>query len=249
MAKKYGFIFHTISNQLDLVQSGCSLLEAPKNKRLKTEHINATLRTALPIIKSAAIESGLRSSATQADRMVEMVASENIDYGKLKTHAAELARRIGDDLCNEWFVHIKPSMHQYYFGKELFGPDVAQKFQSAGEDIENAGKCLALSQNTAVVFHLMRAMETAVSALCSFHNIQNSDGTWGQLLQQLDQKIKALPKGANRDTWSECHANLHHVKQAWRNNTMHPKATYTSEQAEEVFQATRVFMKQLATLV
>ncbi len=58
-----------------------------------------------------------------------------------------------------------------------------------------------------------------------------------------------MPRGEQRDEWSGRHVNLYHVKQAWRNSTMHPKETCTSEQAKEVFDAVRVFMRQLATLV
>jgi hypothetical protein len=52
-----------------------------------------------------------------------------------------------------------------------------------------------------------------------------------------------------RDAWSESHSHLYHVKQAWRNGTMHPKKTYTQEEAEAVFAAVRVFMRHLAKLL
>jgi hypothetical protein len=58
-----------------------------------------------------------------------------------------------------------------------------------------------------------------------------------------------MPKGKKKDEWSHCHANLYHVKQAWRNPTMHPRETYTQEQAREVFATVRTFMEQLQTLI
>jgi hypothetical protein len=42
-------------------------------------------------------------------------------------------------------------------------------------------------------------------------------------------------------------AHLHAVKVAWRNPTMHIVNQYTPEQAEEVFNAVRGFMRHLAS--
>jgi hypothetical protein len=43
--------------------------------------------------------------------------------------------------------------------------------------------------------------------------------------------------------------NLVAVNRAWRVPTNHPKETYTPDQAQEVFDATRTFMRELAPLV
>ena len=137
----------------------------------------------------------------------------------------------------------------YFKAYESFGPSVEKSFPNTREDIECAGKCLALGQGAASVFHLMRAMESAVASLASALSIANPDREWGKLLSDIHAEIEKMPKGKRRHEWSECHANLYHVKQAWRNETMHPKATYTTQQAREVFDAVRVFMKQLAQLV
>jgi hypothetical protein len=58
-------------------------------------------------------------------------------------------------------LYIKADLLNYYTGKNLFGDDVDSKFPSTKEDIENAGKCIGVGQDTAAVFHIMRAMEAA----------------------------------------------------------------------------------------
>jgi HEPN domain-containing protein len=122
------------------------------------------------------------------------------------------------------------------------------------EDIEEAAKALALQRPTACVFHLMRAMEIAVKRLGKRVGVQNVDKEWGKILSDIGKGIEAMPfkteaEKRKRNRWSEVHTHLYHVKQAWRNDTMHPKQTYTREQAHEVFQACRVFMDRLADLV
>ena len=39
------------------------------------------------------------------------------------------------------------------------------------------------------------------------------------------------------------------MKLAWRNEVMHPKQTYTEEEALEVFAASKAFMRELASVV
>jgi HEPN domain-containing protein len=162
----------------------------------------------------------------------------------------EIHNRIHDDLKLRRFLSLE-SREIPYFGKarEIFGSKVEQKFPNATEDIEGAGNCLALGQPTAAVFHLMRAMELAVQTLSSTLDIQNVEREWGKLLSDIHKKIEKMPKGTVRDEWSEVHANLYHVKQAWRHSTMHPKETYTFEQARDVLSAVRAFMDHLSDLV
>jgi hypothetical protein len=155
---------------------------------------------------------------------------------------AELSQRHVYVMDERFVAYAEPK-------EPLFGLVVADKFPALAEDIENAGMCLALGQPTASVFHLMRAMEGAVGALCGRCSIPNPDREWGKLLSDLHRAIEAMPKGKERNAWSAAHANLYHVKQAWRNDTMHPKQTYTPDQAEHVFRAMRTFMAHLADLV
>ena len=131
-----------------------------------------------------------------------------------------------------------------------FGQSVDDAFPKASEEISEAAKCLALKRNTAAVFHLMRAMELAVQRLAEALGKSNpSEKVWGFILADIHTAIEAMPKGPERDAWSASHAHLYHVKQAWRNDTMHPKTTYTEQQAQDVFDAVKSFMCHLAPLV
>jgi hypothetical protein len=54
---------------------------------------------------------------------------------------------------------------------------------------------------------------------------------------------------ARRNRFSQAHAHLFHAKNAWRNEVMHPKATYTDAEAEELLSAVKTFMNNLASLL
>lgn len=128
--------------------------------------------------------------------------------------------------------------------------NIADRFPGASEEVSEAAKCLALGRCTASVFHLMRALEIAVAQAAGHLDPDLSlEKEWGKLLSDIGRKIEALPKGDLRNNWSENHSLLYHVKQAWRNTTMHPKKTYTVEEATSIFEATRSYMIHLASLL
>lgn len=161
-----------------------------------------------------------------------------------------LLHAFGDELKARTVVALSLRFGGLYKSSEPnFGKSVESAFPNAAEDISEAGKCLALEQSTAAVFHLMRAMEIAVQVLSAKLSISNCEREWGKLLSDITQKIELIPKGDERDRWSEVRTHLYHVKQAWRNGTMHPKQTYTMDEASAIFDACRSFMTELAAMV
>ena len=129
-----------------------------------------------------------------------------------------------------------------------FGRGVSDAFPEAIEEVEEAAKCLALERTTAVVFHLMRAIELAVAS-CSTKFGFIADKEWGKMLSDLGRGIESLPKGTLKTDWSAAHSLLFHVKEAWRNPTMHPKKTYTETESASVFEAVKAFMQALSPLI
>lgn len=160
----------------------------------------------------------------------------------------ELRERIEHELDGKAVYSIPAMVELLEPSAPLFGKAVDDKFPTAAEEISEAGKCLALGRSTASVFHLMRTMECAVRVLSEKIGISDTERVWGNLLSDMAVKIEKLPKGNERNQWSEAHTLLYHVKQAWRNDTMHPKEVHTPEQAKSIFEAVKVFMQHLATL-
>ena len=137
----------------------------------------------------------------------------------------------------------------------LFGEEVFQKFESSREDIEEAGKCLAVGRATASVFHLMRALESAVQKVGDKLGATITDSAgrglpWGVIAENMKPKIDAMPRGSDEQIkWYRVQSDLVVVNCAWRVPTNHPKETYTLEQATEVFDATKSFMRELSPLL
>ena len=156
------------------------------------------------------------------------------------------------ELGNRLIVCLK-GPHADLYGRDygLFGEDVDEAFPESAEDISEAGKCLALERYTAAVFHLMRGMESAVAVLAAklgatITNAQNETLAWGVLTGNIGDKIKSMDAGQEKDEWLGLHTLLYAVNRAFRTKTAHPKKTYTANEAEQAFYATRSFMQSMA---
>lgn len=76
----------------------------------------------------------------------------------------------------------------------------------------------------------------------------STDLEWGLILANMKAPIEAM-QGAEKNNWSEVFPLLYHVKNCWRNATMHPKQTYTDEEAAEVYNAVKSFIRRAAKLI
>jgi hypothetical protein len=138
--------------------------------------------------------------------------------------------------------------HLIYPDTPLFGFQVEDKLPSAVEDISEAGKCIGFNRATAGVFHLMRVMEIGVQKLGEKLDIEfSNEKMWLNILDQVNAKIKAM--GKQGQAYAAVAAHLYNVKLAWRNEVMHPKATYTLEEAKSIFVAVKNYMDELVKVI
>ena len=169
---------------------------------------------------------------------------------ELVSYIDDLRRRLIDQMEIVFCLFLDEGDKKLYdCSSTIFGDEVNCSFPMLLEDISEASKCLALHRYTACVFHLMRAMEGSVQALSAKLGIQNTSREWGKLLADIKPIIESMKPGDMRNAWSETFSLLYHVKQSWRNDTMHPKQTYTEDEARAIFSAVNAFMKSLASLV
>ena len=196
----------------------------------------------------------IRSADAQIARINEEVHSGNWRSIAelaiaLRPLIIDLHLRISDELRDRFFLVISSDNVSYYRQAEpLFGLEVESKFSQMSEDISEAGKCLALHRTTAAVFHLMRVMELAVQKFGDRLNVPLvSELNWQNILDQINKAIRARDHHAPlTKAYAAAAAHLYNVKVAWRNEVMHPKQTYTDEEALAIFNAVQFFVRDLA---
>ena len=168
----------------------------------------------------------------------------------------EVCNRIVDELKNVMFLRINPGMVEYYNSKNLFGIDDTKINDLIIEDIGESLKCFALNRYTACVFHLMRVMEQVVQIFGKKLRIKidPKHETWYQILVHVNKAIEKLPDKTTKQKekklkYKAASAHLDNVRIAWRNEVMHPKQTYTKEEAEDVINSVRIFVNDLAVIL
>ena len=149
-------------------------------------------------------------------------------------------------------VDLPPECKELYRqSKPPFGSEVEAKFPQMSEEISESGKCLALGRPTAAVFHLMRVMEIGTQKLGDKLGVQfASEKNWQNILDEVNKAIKAMDhKAAQTKAYAAAASHLYHVKLAWRNEVMHPKQTYTHDEATKVHAAVDAFIRDLASIL
>jgi hypothetical protein len=183
-------------------------------------------------------------------------ATQNVRATLFESHMKEVWSRLCDELEDQKLYCITEREAEALRPvSEVYGSQVAVKFNALIFDLEEASKAIAFGRGTAAVFHLMRAIEGAVAQAGEVLNVTVVDKydrglEWGKIISNMKTPIEAMDKADPRKAdWSEVQTLLFHVKDAWRNTTMHPKQTYTLEEAAEVLAAVRAFLRRLAPLV
>jgi hypothetical protein len=211
------------------------------------EGLKETLVKFCDLLKASVEELGLKFSLMHVERISEDI-KDHARYTKdTERLIHELQGRIQDELEDTVLLLLSAKYGAIWeSGAKAFGDATAAKFPTLTEDIAESAKCLATGRYTACVFHLMRIMESLVQQLgtklgISIIDHKNWEKNWHNILEEVDKAVKLLPKSAETVRINEASAHLHAVKLAWRNEVMHPKETYTEEQANEVFSHVKAF--------
>jgi hypothetical protein len=220
------------------------------------KNLRASLtNTALKSVRTAVEAAGMTRLLPQIGRIEGKVGK--IWENDLEPDLRNLGEAIRDELKGAYFLHVQAADIGLYGQPAGFGEKVSERFTEATDDIEAAGNCLAVGEATASVFHLMRVMELGVRALARCLKVRAIDpetANWNVIVDHVNVAINKLPTRtkamkARKAELAGASAALNSVRIATRNEVMHPKQMYTMEQARDVFQATRLFMRHLADLV
>jgi hypothetical protein len=195
---------------------------------------------------------GLKLAAEAArDYRVELESGKIKTYSDASEAIGTLDKIITLQLRENLFMFISPDRAALYAKPQLFGEAVNKRFSGCQYDIEESGNCYAAGRGTACAFHLMRVMEVAVQEFGTSLGIAlTNEKNWQNILDEINKAIRALSgKHGRTIALSQAAAHLYNVKVAWRNPTMHPKITYTLEEAADLISTVKAFMNELAQVV
>jgi hypothetical protein len=202
--------------------------------------------------KEASDTLGLTLTSQQCHALLMMFESK-ITFPEDQTLSqmfGEMTQRMRGELERHAFFYLDANLKDYY-SEQQFSPQAVENFPSATDDMLEAGKCYALSRHTASVFHLSRIVEVGLRVLTSDIGGKLRHD-WGAQLQEIEKELEKRYKAAGARTadeqfYSEAAAQIGHIKNAWRNPTMHIERRYSEEIAGDIFSAVKAFMRALAT--
>lgn len=155
------------------------------------------------------------------------------------------------------FLFVPRERRSYYEQREPpFGKIVEDNFPDANRDIAAAGRCFALDEWTASVFHCMRVLEHGLRFLAGKFNVPFTVDSWHRVISGIEIGIPNLrSKGHLTEddrrsitAYSEVASHFRYFKDAWRNNVSHAKTHYDEREAEKIFLHVRDFMQEMAEL-
>lgn len=247
MEKFRADVFYLISRTLESLRLQS---EAPYPNEQISERSKKEIEAWLVGIVVKCEEIGLRLAIKHARRIKEELPGKT--RKQLAVDISELTQRIEDEMEQCLFLHIENDRVEFYDqGEPLFGPEVASKWPNLAQEISEGGKCLALGRFTACVFHMMRVMEVGVQEFGKkLGVVLSTQKPWGSILNEAKVPIDSIPRGDPRKSeLNEVWAHMDSVRLAWRNEVMHPKQTYTEEEAMDVFSHVRTYMRRLEKVI
>ncbi len=186
---------------------------------------------------------------------IRHILIEKLQAGTLQTSLRELRRRIEDELESRLFLFIPQDRAAYWSEDPLFSKKVQRCCRKAVDDMIEAGKCLAVGRHTASVFHLMRVVEIGAKRFATKIlrlSLSHKDAL-GTIIGKISQEVARMPTSTTRELqrkeiFSKTADHLSHIKDGWRNKTMHPGLSFNEEQAILMFNNVREFMQLLVDL-
>lgn len=194
----------------------------------------------------------LKASYASVHRILETLDDPKGVWRAMADDATDLESRIIDELKYTTCFAIEGRAETLFRADQLFGKEVADHFPEAGEDIAEAGKCLALDRGTACVMHLQRVLECGLDALGKAVGVVKPLRDWGkhvdEIAKELERRFKASgARTPDEQFYAEAYVTFDAIRRAWRNPSMHVEKTHTPDQAEAIFVAAKTFMQHLAT--
>lgn len=196
---------------------------------------------------------GLRESAKCAHRVLNRIKSDT-SISTIHQALNEIHDLFISELEGHLFLWV-PSHRADWYGKkaeDIVGRKCCRRFPSIKREVEEAAKCYALGRYTAAGFHLTRSAEAGVQALAKAIHFRPKHNQWTLVFQRMEEEYKIAP--AQRKKHWKTHgkfltkiwADLDIAAKVWRNDLAHLVATYTEDEAKDLFDILPKLLRDLA---
>jgi hypothetical protein len=199
------------------------------------------------------------SFGRQLQRLLDAASARPADISKVQVLVDEIQLNLHSELGSWRFLALHKARFSLYAEAGNWAAE-ASIGDSSGEvesELTSASRCYALEEWTACVFHLMRAVESALR-IWSTHlgsslkmplqeaNIQELINAATKKLEALGGETRTEERSQELQYFGSTLAHFKAIKSAWRNHVAHSKKTYDERDAEEISRNVRTFMRELS---
>ena len=219
--------------------------EVYKNTHREVHNSDAkSFQVLLKEIERECLALGLTPPNEMAKRLIDKAPPET--YSVMFVDLDHLDGSLRTALEKEAVFRIPPERKGFFERGKLFGPKVTNAFPSCGRDIRKAGSCYALGQEDACVHHLMLVLERGLNALAVEVGVPYQRTNWQNIIDQIANKLKSVPRGKDRDFYLEVNAQFGFLKDAYRNHSEYVRDEhYDMPKALSILNHVRSFMQEL----
>lgn len=218
----------------------------------------------------AMLKISLEKLRTECERAELVLTREQIDRtlfqlplstpaSALAPRLVELQSRLHDELKNKVLLQLHSSRTKQ-FGLPTQGWErIVERLPESLIDVEEAGRCFALSRYAACVFHSTQIVEHGLIDLGTFIGVQDPKSGWTAVTSTLRNIVQKDPRqrtqfeADNFPFLEQVQGTAEALKNAWRNKINHAggrlvlmSSEFVPDVAEEILVATRAFMRRLA---
>lgn len=159
------------------------------------------------------------------------------------------------ELRSQVFLFV-PSHLVGYYENDRLSLAARGEFKRAASEITRAGNCHAVGENTAAVFHAMRAAEICVRVLATALGVVFRAAIelqeWQTILNAITPKIRDIenqPKSEKRDRdlefFGTAAAQLRYFKNGWRIHVSHASDLYSESEARDAIDHVKALIEIL----
>jgi hypothetical protein len=202
---------------------------------------------------------GLRVSARNTKDVVKILKGIHPSTN-LHDYITVLRSGLSVELESTLFKSVDASVARMYREPRRDWEEVIERFPDSVSDIEESSKCYALGRYAASVFHSVQVIEHGLLALGEFMELPDPKSGFTAVANAL-QRVKDTSYQDRTDFerkhyafFEQVNGSVHAIKDAWRNKVNHAQgklvvmtADFSPAVAQEIYIATRAFMRRLAT--
>jgi hypothetical protein len=161
------------------------------------------------------------------------------------------------EIKSRQFVYVPAHRTKFMQPRHFMSELTRESFPNARQEMAGAGRCHAVGEYTAAVFHCMRAVEIGLRVMAADLGVEFKFplelADQENIIRGIESKIvamkdraKSAEKDADQQFYSEAAMQFRYFKDGWRVRAAHTRATYDEAQALAVIEHAATFLDGLS---